>query len=478
MVIWQLPNHHLSSKGTASMHRTHQAGRLQQQRFRKQAANSDAFSFFNLLTGPELLDQVESLLPEHRERLFPPTETLSMFLAQAMSADRSCQRAVNDAAIKRLTGGLAVCSTHTGAYCRARKRLPLEMASTLARYTGRLIAKNIPDSWRWQGRPVRLVDGTTVTMPDTLANQAVYPQPGSQRPGLGFPLCRLVGIICLSSGALLNASMGHHKGKGCDEQTLLRSILDTLESGDILLGDAYYATYFLLCALQERGVDAVFEQQGARRRSTDFRRGRHLGERDHLIELIKPKIKPGWMSQAYYDQTPDTVIVRELATGGKILVTTLLCPKQSPKTELKALYKSRWNVELDLRNIKTTLGMEILSCKTPDMALKEIWVYLLAYNLIRLLMAQAALLAGRLPRKISFKHTLQLWVTCNQYGTLDDSKLTGLFILIAQQQVGNRPHRIEPRTVKRRPKPFPLLTKPRNEARQEILKNGHPRMLK
>lgn len=460
------------------MNRTHPAATLQQKCLRQHAANSDSFSFFNLLTSPELLDQVESLLPEHRERLFPPTETLSMFLAQALSADRSCQRAVNDVAVKRLTGGLSVCSTHTGAYCRARQRLPIEMVSTLAQFTGRAIAEHIPESWRWHGRPVRLVDGATVTMPDTLANQTVYPQPGSQKPGLGFPLCRLVGMICLSSGALLNAAMGHHQGKGCDEQALLRSILGSLESGDILLGDAYYATYFLLCTLQERGVDAVFEQQGARRRNTDFRRGKRLGKRDHLIELAKPKIKPTWMSQTDYDQASDTITVREIAAGGKILVTTLLCPKQTAKAELKDLYRSRWNVELDLRNIKTTLGMEILSCKTPDMALKEIWVYLLAYNLIRLLMAQAALLADILPRQISFKHTIQLWISCNQYGTLDDNQLSGLFSLIAQQQVGNRPYRIEPRAVKRRPKPFPLLTKPRSEAREEIRKNGHPRKLK
>jgi hypothetical protein len=170
--------------------------------------------------------------------------------------------------------------------------------------------------------------------------------------------------------------------------------------------------------------------------------------------------------------------VREVATGGKILVTTLLCPKQTPKTELKDLYRSRWNIELDLRNIKTTLGMEILSCKTPDMALKEIWVYLLAYNLIRLLMAQAALLADILPRQISFKHTLQLWIACNQYGALDDNQLSGLFTLIAQQQVGNRPHRIEPRVIKRRPKPFHLMVKPRYEAREEVRKNGHPKKLK
>lgn len=462
------------------MHRTHHTATLQQKRIRQHAAKSDSFRFFNLLTGPELLDQVESLLPEHRERLFPPTETLSMFLAQALSADRSCQRIVNEAAVKRLTGGLPICSTHTGAYCRARVRLPMEMVSTLACHAGRLISEPIPETWRWQGRPVRLVDGTTVTMPDTLANQAAYPQPGSQKAGLGFPLCRLVGILCLGSGALLNAAIGRYRGKGGDEQALLRSILDTLESGDILLGDAYYATYFLLCALQERGVDAVFEQQGARQRNTDFRRGRRLGQRDHLIELHKPKIKPAWMTQLHYDKAPAAITAREVKTGGKILMTTLLCPNQTPKNALKMLYRSRWNIEMDLRNIKTTLGMEMLSCKTPDMALKEIWVYLLAYNLIRLLMAQAALLADRLPRQLSFKHTLQLWIAWCQHGgdRRDQNALVGFFVLVAQQRVGNRPYRIEPRAIKRRPKAFPLLMNPRPMAREFIKKNGHPGKLK
>jgi hypothetical protein len=290
----------------------------------------------------------------------------------------------------------------------------------------------------------------------------------------------LVGIICLASGAVLDAAMGACQGKGSDEQSLLRSMLDTLESGDILLGDAYYATYFLLCALQQRGVDGVFEQQGSRRRSTDFRRGQRLGQRDHVIELCKPKIKPAWMSQADYDQAPERLTARELYTGGKILMTTLICPKHTPKAALKRLYRDRWHVELDLRNIKTTLGMEMLSCRTPAMVEKEIWVYLLAYNLIRLLMAQAALLADRLPRQLSFKHTLQLWIAWRDSGagSYDDDKLAGLFILITQQQVGKRPGRIEPRVLKRRPKPFPRLTKPRSIAREDVRKNGHPKKLK
>jgi hypothetical protein len=216
-----------------------------------------------------------------------------------------------------------------------------------------------------------------------------------------------------------------------------------------------------------RGVEAVFEQQGSRRRSTDFRRGQWLGARDHLIEICKPPRKPEWMSDVEYERAPDTLTVRELATGGKILVTTLLCPKQTPKADLKALYRERRHVELDLRHIKTTLGMDMLSCKTPAMAQKEVWVYLPAYNLIRLMMSQAATLAECRPRQLSFKHTLQAWNAWGHYpGSDRDEKVCGLFLLIAEQRVGNRPGRIEPRAVKRRPKPFALLTKPRALARR------------
>jgi len=450
-----------------------------QQRIQDYVHNSDAYSFFNLLTGSELLDTVEALLPEHRERMFPPTETLSMFLAQALSQDRSCQNVVNDAAVKRLVGGLSPCSTLTGGYCQARQRLPLSLVSSLARQTGQLIDSQVPVEWRWQGRPVRLIDGTTITLPDTPENQQVYPQQTGQKPGLGFPICRLVGVLCLSSGALLNASIGPYKGKNTSESDLLRGMLDTFNCGDLVLGDALFGSYFFLASLLEKGVDVVFEQMGARKLSTDFRKGKRLGPKDHLVTLLKPKKKPDWMTQAQYDMAPDTLIIRELKTGGKVLITTLLSPKQASKKQLKALYKSRWHVELDLRNIKTTLGMETLSCKTPQMIEKEMWVYFLAYNLIRLLMAQAATLSDMLPRQMSFKHTVQLWLAWSQQPSVlnINGDHTHLFILIAQVTVGNRPRRIEPRAVKRRPKPFPLLMKPRKEAQNEIKRNGHPKKL-
>lgn len=170
--------------------------------------------------------------------------------------------------------------------------------------------------------------------------------------------------------------MGNFKGKGASEQTLLRELLDTFEANDLVLGDAFYGTYFLLAKLQARSVDAVFEQHGARRRTTDFRKGQSLGRKDHLIKLPKPKIKPDWMSLSDYDAAPTSITLRELKVGHKVLITTLLSTKDAPKTALKALYKQRWHIEVDLRNIKTTLGMETFSCKTPAMNEKELWVLL------------------------------------------------------------------------------------------------------
>jgi len=458
------------------MHPSPAAAIRQRRRVQTRVENADANGFFNLLTGPQLLEEVESLLPEHRERLFPPTETLSMFMAQALSPDGSCRQVVDDAAVKRLIGGLPRCSSNTAAYCKARARLPQTMISTLARRTGQLVAGAVSDGWLWRGRRVLLADGTTLTLPDNEANQDAYPQSASQRAGLGFPKMRLVVLLCLASGALLDAAEGACKGKGSDEQTLFRGLLGNLAAGDVLLGDAYFPTYFLLCELLRLGVDGLFEQYGARRRSTDFRTGKRLGTEDHLIVWTKPK-RPDWMSPQDYAKVPDTLSVRELYVRGKILVTTFLCPKDTPKGMLKALYWRRWNVELDVRNIKTTLGMEQLRCRTPEMARTELWVYLLAYNLIRLLMAQAALLADQVPRQLSFKHTVQIWISWHQRGggSYDGVVMHGLLLLIAEPRVGLRPERIEPRQLKRRLKPFPLMTKPRGEARAEVRLNGHPK---
>ena len=446
----------------------------QRRRMVEGAGHRGHLEFFNVLTGPGLLELVESGLPAHRERLFPPTETLAMLLSQVSSADGSCAAVVNEVATHRVVSGLPLCSTRTGAYCRARARLPVHLLWELAGGVGRLLGEQVDSSWLWQGRRIRLVDGTTMRMADTQANQHEFPQSRTQRAGLGDPRARLVGLICLSTGALLDAVMGPCQGKGSGEPALLRSMLDKLQPTEVLLGDSFYASYFLLCELQARGVEGVFEQHGARRTGTDFRCGKRLGRRDHLIELSKPRTKPQWMSQGDYDRAPATITVRELRVKAKTLVTTLLDPKQASSAELGTLYCSRWHIELDLRNIKATMGMGTLRCRTPDMVRKEVGAYLLAYNLVRLLMAQAAMETNRRPRDLSFKHTVQIWNAwrVRVQAPAEPTRLpAALLALIAQSRVGHRPGRAEPRAIKRRPR-YKFLSQPRHVARANIRKHA------
>ena len=277
----------------------------------------------------------------------------------------------------------------------------------------------------------------------------------------------------------VNVAIGKCSGKGAGEQSLLRSMWETFERGDLILGDAIFTTYFFIVEILRKGVDLLLEQHGSRRKSTDFRKGERLGREDHIIEIPKPTIRPLWMSEKDFKNAPETVRVRELRRKSKTYVTTLISPKEYGKHELSDLYKRRWNIELDPRHIKETLGMNILSCKSPEMVVKEIWIYLLAYNLMRVLMAQSAALNNLAPRQLSFKHCLQLWGWAQlKLSLMDVSQLEQLMTLFASQRNGNRPGRIEPRAVKRRPKPYPLLTVSREEAREKIRKNGHPKKLK
>jgi hypothetical protein len=435
----------------------------------RRARQAGAVDFFNMLTGPELLEVTDSHLPEHRERLYPPTVTLSMFMKQVLSADGSCQRAVNAWAAQRAVEGLSVQSIRTGGYCQARQRLPVEMVMALTRETGRLLSEQTQPAWCWRGRTVKLADGTGLSMPDTLENQAGYPQPSTQAQGVGFPLARLVAITCLSTGAVLEAAIGPHAGKSNTELDLMRGLLGSFSAGDVLLADALYCSYFTIATLAAAGVDVLFEQHGAR--ITDFRHGRRLGQRDHVVCWPKPKTRPEWMTLEQYRAFPKELSVREAKVDGRVLVSTMLDAGQVSKGELAELYACRWHVELDIRNIKTTLGMELLRCRTPQMVQKELWVYLLAYNVIRLLMAQAAHYAGLHPRALSFKHTVQLWTVWTM--TALRSEPVEFFRLLAQLTVANRAGRIEPRALKRRPKPYPRLKVPRHQARRQIRTQAH-----
>ena len=239
----------------------------------------------------------------------------------------------------------------------------------------------------------------------------------------------------------------------------------------LMLADALYCNYFLIAALMAQGVDVLFEQNGSR--ITDFRRGQSLGTRDHIVRWPKPATRPEWMTPEQYAHAPDEITLREVKVGHQVLVTTLLDHRRVSKADLSSLYTCRWNVELDLRNLKTTTGMDVLSCQTPQMNEKQLWVHLLAYNVIRLLMAQAASNANVDPRSLSFKHTVQLWTEWTARGLCSASDRQRLFALIAQRKVGHRPGRIEPRMRKRRPKPYPWLKVPRAQARRHVGRHGH-----
>ena len=449
-------------------HRSHKHAHIQRQRVVRQAQDCTADTFFNVLTSDELLASVDESAGEYRERLYPPAQTLAMFLAQALNADRSCQFAVNQLVVQRTREGLSPCSTTTGAYCRARRRLSDTMIRGLINTTGALAsdrAAQVPA----HGRAIKLIDGTTVSMPDTHDNQAAFPQPRTQATGVGFPIARLVAILCLHSGAVLNAGIGPYKGKDSSEHALLRTLLSTFAAGDLAIADRYYGSYFLIAALQERGVDILFGNTG--QRHVDFRRGEKLGIKDHLVQWVKPP-RPDWMSEEDYAASPTSLTIREVQAQGRILVTTLRCPKQMPRQSIGELYSARWHIELDLRSIKTTLGMDVLSCQSAAMVRKEILIYLLAYNLIRLLMTEAAYHTGVLARHVSFKHTVQLWLAWQTRDLIAFSsnaeQRAQLYQLIASRRVGNRPGRCEPRAVKRRAKTHALLTVPRATARAAI----------
>jgi hypothetical protein len=398
------------------------------------------------------------------------------FLTQVVSPDGSCRAAVARVLARLVAQRRPPGTPKTGPYCKARRRLPESLLRRLTRETGRAVPDGAPADWRWHGRRVKVVDGTTVSMPDTPANQRDYPQSPSQAPGLGFPIGRLVVVFCLACGTVLEAALGRYQGKRGGENALLRTLADSFEPGDVLLGDRYYGGWFDLALWHQRDVDAVVRLHQLRR--ADFRRGRRLGRRDHVVAWPKPP-RPDWMDGPTYAGLPEELEVREVAvrvgqkgfrTRRLVVVTTLLDAAAFPPRELAALYRARWHAELDLRSLKITLGMEVLRCKSPSMVRKEVWAHLLAYNLIRSVMARAALDLGAPPRELSFKGAVQAVAAFAERlldadGRTTEDLLEWLLLVVACHQVGDRPDRLEPRARKRRPKDYPHLHRPRHEVR-------------
>ena len=337
------------------MEPTATAARRQRAAFAKQRAALDTGAFSHLLGAEELGALIDVELPAHRVRTYPPALTLSMFLSQTLSEDGSCQGVLEEHLAGRIEKGGAVPSGSTGAYCRARRRLPTSLITTLCRRLGRGVIGRAEPHWRWQGRRTLLVDGTTVSMPDTPENQRVYPQPSSQEPGLGFPLARVVALGCLASGALLEATVSPAKGRGSDEQGRFRVLMSALQPGDVVvLGDAAFESYWAMVELAERGVDAVFEINGMRK----------LPGRSTLVTLRKPKAghRPHWMTLEHYRRVPSTLRLRQVRAGRKgagkkkTLLTTMIDTRAVSNREIERLYRRRWEIELDLRSIKQRSG--------------------------------------------------------------------------------------------------------------------------
>lgn len=439
--------------------------------FKRRFADYPTRALDELLPVETVSRMVEEEIGHHRERIYPPLTTLGLFIGQALSPDGACQDAVARHLSERTAQGAAPCSLSSGPYCKARQRLPLSLIERLSATVGERLEAVSATAWKWRGRAVKLVDGTTLSMPDTAANQAVYPQSGVQQPGLGFPLAMLVALISLSTGAVLNWATGPCRGKGTGEQALFRSLMPHLSEGDIILVDRYYCTYFTVAMLALRGVDILTRQH--QRRHTDFRKGRRLGRRDQLVTWDRPQ-RPGWMDLATYEQMPEKLTLRQTEVAGRILVTTLTDARIVVPLDLDALYRSRWQVEVDFRSIKAVMGMDILRAKSPAMIDKEIAAHLLAYNLVRGLMARAAAGVEVIARALSFKGALQLLLAFQQHLRWSGRKSMALMRAHLLGAIGLmilpiRPGRVEPHAIKRRPKNHALLTVPRNIARERIM---------
>lgn len=460
-------------------HRNHRSGSSQVEAFLHSFAQTTGFPFADVLDAKLVEQTLTRFGAVGRDSIYTPAVTLSLFVGQAVDPDPSLRRAVARLLEQRQSEGLAACSTNTGGYCVARQQLPEAVLKHLACTVGTNVMMDAPPRWSWRGRDVKIVDGSTLSMPDTPANQAVYPQSSTQKPGLGFPIMRFVVLFSLAVGTVLAAAYGPYQGKETGETALFRTLHGHLDEGDILLADRFFCSYFEIALLGRQGVDAVFRLHQCRH--IDCRRGRRLGPGDRIVAWIKPA-RPTWMDEATYGQMPKQLTVRLLrirvprhvrnVRSRQIdIATTLLDASEFPKHALAELFWQRWHAELDLRSLKSVLSMDVLRGKKPEMIQKELWAHLLAYNLIRKVMAQAGEVHHVPPRTISFKGTVQTllaFAPLLQRASIPrlPREIVALLAAIVTHRVANRPGRLEPRRKKRRPKPYPLLRQPRPQARR------------
>jgi hypothetical protein len=376
------------------------------QEVRARFARDQGLPFADALTERHIREALDHHGIEYRDRLFNPSTTIWGFLSQVLSEDHSCRDTVSRMIAHRAAAGLPVGSAHTASYCNARARLPTGVLRTLANRTAQQLQDSLPQAWKWQGRSVFIVDGSHVAMPDTEANQARYPQPAVQKPGLGFPLARVVVLLSLASGACHDLAIAPYAGKGTGETTLVRELYDTLAPGDVVLADALFDNYFIAWELRQRGLELVARVQ-AERVGTRTVECRPDGD---IIVWQRPN-KPRGMTGAQYLSYPQSLTMRQVSVDARdsnnrverFKVITTMLDAAIDGGQIGQLYERRWDGEVDLRSIKSTIQMDILRCKTPAMVEKEIWAHLLAYNLLRTVMAVAAVENDVEPRALSFK---------------------------------------------------------------------------
>jgi hypothetical protein len=450
---------------------------------RRQFLQDGDLPFTDVLTE-DAIAQALATVGGWLDRIFSPLVTLWVFLGQVLSADHPRRAAVARLIAHRVARGRKACSARTGAYCRARRRLPEAFLSGTALRAGRALDDGAGEGWLWKGRRVYVYDGSSVTMPDTPANQAEYPQPVAQKPGLGFPLARIGAVFSLACGAAVGLGICRYAGKGQSDRGVLRTLLGVFRPGDVMLADRLMCVWTEMVMLHQRGVDCVCRLTSHRK--ADFRRGRRLGRGDHVVVWPKPP-KPRSIDRETYDALPESLTVREcrarveqpgFRTRALVLATTLLGADEYTAGDLAQLYRARWNAELDLRSVKQTLQMDILRCKTPALVRKELWARVLAYNLIRTVVARAATTRGVEPRSVSFKGAVQtleafqpvLALRGEGDAVFRREVYAQVLAMIAGHRVGDRPDRYEPRRRKRRPKPYDRLMKPRHEAKRALRK--------
>lgn len=448
--------------------------------FRRQFAQHADLPFAKVLPAETVIDALQSLGLRCYQSIYNPVTVVWLFLSQVIHANPTLAATVENFLAWRMGQALPPCSPDTGGYARARQRLPEALLSRLARHSGREAEQAAASDWRWQGRMVRVFDGSTVSMPDTPENQAAYPQQKNQQPGVGFPLARIGVLFSLSVGTVLDLQLRRWSGKFQSELAMLRDMFSLFAAGDVLLTDRYLCSYLEIAVLKSQGVDFVGRIHAQRK--IDFRRGERLAPNDHVVRWKKPP-RPDWMSGEQYASLPETMLIREFRyhvvrsgyrTRTMVIATTLLESVYSVE-EMAQLYRLRWDAEINLRSLKTIMKMDVLRCHTPAMVRKEIWAHLLAYNLIRTVIAQAAMAHNKQPRQISFTRAMRtLEAFRATLAHVPASRLPGLYETmlkaIASHEIGNRPDRLEPRQRKRRPKPYPVMTKPRHQARKAYAK--------